>query len=153
MIKTIQWFFLCFNRLTPREFNSYGSRRGNDAIMARGTFANIRLFNKFLNKQAPQTIHLPTGETVRPFLLTCLHTSQNFGLQCLVLVTDGCVRRCWKVPTVWSASSSSSRERVWLGQLQRLGSKGPISTGENEISTLVLSAGGGIHYNTPVSCF
>lgn len=32
--------------------------------MARGTFANIRLFNKFLNKQAPQTVHLPTGDTV-----------------------------------------------------------------------------------------
>lgn len=32
--------------------------------MARGTFANIRLLNKFLNKQAPQTIHLPSGETV-----------------------------------------------------------------------------------------
>lgn len=53
------------DRLTPREFNSYGSRRGNDAVMARGTFANIRLFNKFLNKQAPQTVYLPTGETVR----------------------------------------------------------------------------------------
>uniref|UniRef100_A0A4W4GKP8 aconitate hydratase n=1 Tax=Electrophorus electricus TaxID=8005 RepID=A0A4W4GKP8_ELEEL len=50
--------------LTPREFNSYGSRRGNDAVMARGTFANIRLFNKFLNKQAPRTIYLPTGETM-----------------------------------------------------------------------------------------
>lgn len=34
--------------------------------MARGTFANIRLFNKFLNKQAPQTVHLPSGETVSP---------------------------------------------------------------------------------------
>lgn len=32
--------------------------------MARGTFANIRLLNKFLNKQAPQTVHLPSGETV-----------------------------------------------------------------------------------------
>nr|XP_055068203.1 cytoplasmic aconitate hydratase [Misgurnus anguillicaudatus] len=53
--------------LTAREFNSYGSRRGNDAVMARGTFANIRLFNKFLNKQAPCTIYLPTGETMDVF--------------------------------------------------------------------------------------
>ncbi|CDP05740.1 unnamed protein product [Coffea canephora] len=45
-----------------RDFNSYGSRRGNDEVMARGTFANIRLLNKFLNKQAPKTIHIPTGE-------------------------------------------------------------------------------------------
>lgn len=59
--------YLTNRGLTPREFNSYGSRRGNDAIMARGTFANIRLLNKFLNKQAPQTIHLPSGETLDVF--------------------------------------------------------------------------------------
>uniref|UniRef100_A0A671R3W5 Cytoplasmic aconitate hydratase n=1 Tax=Sinocyclocheilus anshuiensis TaxID=1608454 RepID=A0A671R3W5_9TELE len=55
--------YLTSRGLTPREFNSYGSRRGNDAVMARGTFANIRLLNKFINKQAPCTIYLPTGET------------------------------------------------------------------------------------------
>lgn len=59
--------YLTGRGLTPRDYNSYGSRRGNDAVMARGTFANIRLFNKFLNKQAPQTIHLPTGETLDVF--------------------------------------------------------------------------------------
>lgn len=65
------WQMLCFDSLSPRDYNSYGSRRGNDAVMARGSFANIHLFNKFLNKQAPQTIHLPTGKTVsmeHPFL-------------------------------------------------------------------------------------
>ncbi|CAL8240344.1 unnamed protein product [Merluccius merluccius] len=35
--------------------------------MARGTFANIRLFNKFLSKQAPQTLHLPSGDTLDVF--------------------------------------------------------------------------------------
>ncbi|XP_073330604.1 cytoplasmic aconitate hydratase [Pagrus major] len=59
--------YLTSRGLTPRDYNSYGSRRGNDAVMARGTFANIRLFNKFLNKQAPQTIHLPTGDTLDVF--------------------------------------------------------------------------------------
>ncbi|KAM9424095.1 cytoplasmic aconitate hydratase [Pholidichthys leucotaenia] len=59
--------YLTDRGLTPRDFNSYGSRRGNDAVMVRGTFANIRLFNKFLNKQAPQTVHLPTGETMDVF--------------------------------------------------------------------------------------
>ncbi|XP_028661663.1 cytoplasmic aconitate hydratase isoform X2 [Erpetoichthys calabaricus] len=59
--------YLTSRGLTPREFNSYGSRRGNDAVMVRGTFANIRLFNKFLNKQSPQTIHLPSGETLDVF--------------------------------------------------------------------------------------
>ena len=42
--------YLASNGLTPREFNSYGSRRGNDAVMSRGTFANIRLVNKFMEK-------------------------------------------------------------------------------------------------------
>ncbi|XP_040216242.1 cytoplasmic aconitate hydratase isoform X3 [Rana temporaria] len=59
--------FLTNRGLTPREFNSYGSRRGNDAIMARGTFANIRLFNKFINKQSPLTIHFPSNETLDIF--------------------------------------------------------------------------------------
>lgn len=57
-------FHSFLHSLSARDYNSYGSRRGNDAVMARGTFANIRLFNKFLNKQAPKTIHLPTEETV-----------------------------------------------------------------------------------------
>ncbi|KAM5546882.1 hypothetical protein ABKV19_001413 [Rosa sericea] len=51
-----------------RDFNSYGSRRGNDEIMARGTFANIRLVNKFLKGEVgPKTIHHPTGEKVSVF--------------------------------------------------------------------------------------
>jgi aconitase A len=55
----------CFMfRLTPREFNSYGSRRGNDAVMARGTFANIRIVNKFVGQAGPKTLHIPSGDTV-----------------------------------------------------------------------------------------
>ncbi|KDO71345.1 hypothetical protein CISIN_1g002610mg [Citrus sinensis] len=51
-----------------RDFNSYGSRRGNDEIMARGTFANIRLVNKLLNGEVgPKTIHIPTGEKLSVF--------------------------------------------------------------------------------------
>ncbi len=53
--------------MVPREFNSYGSRRGNDNIMARGTFANIRLVNKFIGKAAPKTIHLPSAEKMDVF--------------------------------------------------------------------------------------
>uniref|UniRef100_A0A1A8KPQ4 Cytoplasmic aconitate hydratase n=1 Tax=Nothobranchius kuhntae TaxID=321403 RepID=A0A1A8KPQ4_NOTKU len=75
--------YLTERGLTPREFNSYGSRRGNDAIMARGTFANIRLFNKFLNKQAPQTVYLPTGETLDVF--DAAERYQQSGIPLLVL--------------------------------------------------------------------
>jgi len=56
--------YLTNRGLTPREFNSYGARRGNDAVMTRGTFANIKLFNKFLGKPAPKTIHFPSGQTL-----------------------------------------------------------------------------------------
>ncbi|XP_054725017.1 cytoplasmic aconitate hydratase-like isoform X2 [Uloborus diversus] len=53
--------YLANHGLTPREFNSYGARRGNDEVMARGTFANIRLRNKFLNKAAPKTKHIESS--------------------------------------------------------------------------------------------
>lgn len=54
-------------RLSPREFNSYGARRGNDEIMARGTFANIRLINYLVSKPGPRTIHIPSGEEMDIF--------------------------------------------------------------------------------------
>lgn len=45
----------------PKDFNSYGARRGNDLVMARGTFANIRLKNKLCNNvEGPHTVHVPT---------------------------------------------------------------------------------------------
>merc|ERR1719427_2238160 len=53
--------------LTPRDFNSYGSRRGNDAVMSRGTFANIRLVNKFMDKPGPRTKHWPSGDVMDIF--------------------------------------------------------------------------------------
>lgn len=49
------------------DFNSYGARRGNDEVMARGTFANVRLVNKMVEKAGPKTVHVPTGETLDIF--------------------------------------------------------------------------------------
>jgi aconitate hydratase A / 2-methylisocitrate dehydratase len=47
-----------------KDFNSYGSRRGNDRIMTRGTFANIRFRNLIVpGTEGSQTIHFPSGET------------------------------------------------------------------------------------------
>ncbi|XP_040986200.1 aconitate hydratase, cytoplasmic-like [Juglans microcarpa x Juglans regia] len=55
--------YLLEHGVAPKDFNSYGSRRGNDEVMTRGTFANIRLVNKLLNGEVgPKTIHIPTGE-------------------------------------------------------------------------------------------
>lgn len=38
--------FLASKGVDRKDFNSYGSRRGNDEVMARGTFANVRIINK-----------------------------------------------------------------------------------------------------------
>jgi aconitate hydratase len=47
----------------PRDFNSYGSRRGNHEVMMRGTFANIRLRNQLApGTEGGVTRHLPDGE-------------------------------------------------------------------------------------------
>lgn len=43
------------------DFNTYGARRGNDEVMARGTFANTRIINKLVDKVGPQTKYVPSG--------------------------------------------------------------------------------------------
>ncbi len=55
-----QW--LIDNGVDVRDFNSYGSRRGNHEVMIRGTFANIRLRNKLVEREGGFTRHFPDGE-------------------------------------------------------------------------------------------
>ena len=55
-----QW--LIENGVEPRDFNSYGSRRGNHEVMIRGTFANVRLRNKLVEREGGFTRHFPDGE-------------------------------------------------------------------------------------------
>jgi aconitate hydratase len=51
-----------------REFNSYGSRRGNHEVMVRGTFANVRLRNLLVpGSEGTWTVHLPSGEEMTIF--------------------------------------------------------------------------------------
>jgi aconitate hydratase len=55
--------YLIAHGVQPRDFNSYGSRRGNHEVMVRGTFANIRLKNLLLNGvEGGLSKHLPDGE-------------------------------------------------------------------------------------------
>ncbi|MBI1331711.1 MAG: aconitate hydratase AcnA [Armatimonadetes bacterium] len=55
--------FLIDRGVDPKMFNSYGSRRGNDDVMVRGTFANIRLRNQLApGTEGGYTTYLPTGE-------------------------------------------------------------------------------------------
>ncbi|XP_045469947.1 cytoplasmic aconitate hydratase-like [Harmonia axyridis] len=72
--------YLAQKGLTPKDFNSYGSRRGNDAIMARGTFANIRLVNKLVTRPGPKTLYLPTNEEMDVFDCAERYKKQNTPL-------------------------------------------------------------------------
>jgi aconitate hydratase len=55
--------FLQSRGVAPTDFNSYGSRRGNDDVMVRGTFANIRIKNLMLGgEEGGNTLHYPDGE-------------------------------------------------------------------------------------------
>jgi len=60
--------FLLERGIQKRDFNSYGSRRGNDRVMLRGTFANIRLKNLLApGTEGGVTVHLPSGERMSIF--------------------------------------------------------------------------------------
>jgi aconitate hydratase len=50
-----------------RDFNSYGSRRGNHEVMIRGTFANVRLRNRLVEREGGFTRHFPGGEETTIF--------------------------------------------------------------------------------------
>ena len=54
--------YLIDKGLKPNEFNSYGSRRGNEEVMVRGTFANVRIKNKLVNKEGGWTIYHPENK-------------------------------------------------------------------------------------------
>ncbi len=54
--------WLIENGVEPRDFNSYGSRRGNHEVMIRGTFANVRLRNRLTEREGGFTRHFPDGE-------------------------------------------------------------------------------------------
>jgi aconitate hydratase len=56
-------FYLRDHQVRPRDFNQYGTRRGNHEVMMRGTFANIRIKNQMLTGvEGGYTVYEPTGE-------------------------------------------------------------------------------------------
>ncbi|PJB73036.1 MAG: aconitate hydratase AcnA [Alphaproteobacteria bacterium CG_4_9_14_3_um_filter_47_13] len=55
--------YLLSHDVSAKDFNSYGSRRGNHEVMMRGTFANIRIKNEMVpGVEGGYTIHVPSGE-------------------------------------------------------------------------------------------
>ncbi len=59
--------YLISKGVARKDFNSYGSRRGNHEVMMRGTFANVRIKNKITDKVGGFSTYLPTNETLTVF--------------------------------------------------------------------------------------
>jgi len=76
--------YLIERGVDPKDFNSYGSRRGNDRVMTRGTFANIRLKNQLApGTEGGWTTYLPTGEVMTIFEAAEKYKNSNTPLMVL----------------------------------------------------------------------
>jgi aconitate hydratase len=73
--------YLQENGVEPKDFNSYGSRRGNDRVMTRGTFANIRIRNAMVpGVEGGYTKYVPTGETMAIYDAAMRYQQENTPL-------------------------------------------------------------------------
>ncbi len=73
--------YLTGHGVLPRDFNSYGSRRGNHEVMIRGTFANIRLRNRLApGTEGGYTRHLPGGEQMSIFDVAQRYAAEHVPL-------------------------------------------------------------------------
>ncbi|HVA40244.1 MAG TPA: aconitate hydratase AcnA [Candidatus Binataceae bacterium] len=73
--------YLIANGVAPRDFNSYGARRGNHEVMVRGTFANIRLRNELVpGVEGGFTAHLPGGARTTIFEASERYRAEDVAL-------------------------------------------------------------------------
>ena len=73
--------YLIEQGIQPRDFNTYGSRRGNDRVMTRGTFANIRLKNRLVpGIEGGVTIHFPDKTRMSIFDAAMAYRSEDVPL-------------------------------------------------------------------------
>jgi aconitate hydratase len=73
--------YLIANGVQPKDFNSYGARRGNHEVMMRGTFANIRLRNTLApGTEGGWTLHMPDGEKMTIYDAAMRYQQENTRL-------------------------------------------------------------------------
>lgn len=73
--------YLLENGTAFEDFNSFGSRRGNDRVMTRGTFGNIRLRNQLApGTEGGMTIHIPSGEQMSIYDASLKYKANNIPL-------------------------------------------------------------------------
>lgn len=75
--------YLVDNGIQQKDFNSYGSRRGNHEVMMRGTFANVRIKNKLASQEGGWTTYHPTGEEMTVYDASMKY--QEAGTQLVVI--------------------------------------------------------------------
>eukprot|EP01121_Diplochlamys_sp_Union-15-3_P006388 TRINITY_DN16886_c0_g1_i1.p1 TRINITY_DN16886_c0_g1~~TRINITY_DN16886_c0_g1_i1.p1 ORF type:complete len:331 (+),score=65.81 TRINITY_DN16886_c0_g1_i1:350-1342(+) len=108
------------------DFNSYGARRGNDEVMARGTFANTRLLNHLVGEPGPRTIHFPSGDKMEIFDAAQRYKENNIPLIILAGSKYGSgSSRDWAAKGVWmlnvKAVIAVSFERIHRSNLVLFG--------------------------------
>ncbi len=72
--------YLISKGVKREDFNSYGSRRGNDEVMVRGTFANVRIKNKLSSKEGGYTRYIPEGEEMSVYEASVKYRSSGTPL-------------------------------------------------------------------------
>lgn len=73
--------YLQENNVAVKDFNSYGSRRGNDRVMTRGTFANIRIRNQIVpGSEGGVTKHIPSGQVMSIYDAAMKYKEENTPL-------------------------------------------------------------------------
>ncbi len=72
--------YLLNKGVSPRDFNTYGSRRGNHEVMSRGTLSNVRLVNNLVKKEGGYTIHFPSKEEMSIYDAAMSYKEENTPL-------------------------------------------------------------------------
>ena len=121
-----------------REFNSYGSRRGNHEVMVRGTFANVRLRNLLVpGSEGTWTRHFPSGEEMTIFDASQRYLADGTPLVVLAGKEYGTgSSRDWaaKGPALLGVQAviAESYERIHRSNLLMMGDRPARSTGAGE---------------------
>ncbi len=78
--KTPAGKYLLEKGVERKDFNSYGSRRGNDEVMIRGTFANVRIKNRLASAEGGYTMYLPKGKEMSVYDAASLYKNDGTPL-------------------------------------------------------------------------
>ena len=119
--------YLIEHGIEPKEFNSYGSRRGNHEVMMRGTFANVRIHNQLVpGIEGGYTIYWPTGDQMSIYDACMEYRKHNSGLLVLAGKDYGMgSSRDWaaKGPSLLGVKAvlAESYERIHRSNLSMMG--------------------------------